>query len=97
MTVSARADAPPMLAAPIAEVVPAARGVAGRPVAHLVRRVTSGAEPLIGDQVFVGKIILIGRWKLTAPDPSRQPGTLLHDQCIRADVRRRGRKRRVQT
>src|SRR4249920_734967 len=86
MAVSSRSDPPPMMTAPVAQIVATAGRRTGGPVAHLVRRVACGCEPLVGDQVLVCKIILIGSRELAAPDPSRQPGTLLHDQCVGADV-----------
>ena len=86
MAVSSWADPPPMMTAPVAQIVATAGRRARGPVAHLVRRVACGRESLIGDQVLVRKIILIGSRELTAPDPCRQPGTFLHDQCVGADV-----------
>src|SRR5687767_8977117 len=88
MAVSARPDAPPMMTAPIALIVPASGCRARRPVAHLVRRVAGGGEPVVSDQILIGKIIIIGEWQLAAPNTSRQAGALLDDQCVGADVLR---------
>src|SRR5215211_3390605 len=86
MAVRSWADAPPMVAAPVAQIVAtAARHTLG-PVAHLVRPVARCGELVVSDQILIGKIILIGGRELTAPDPRRQPGAVFHDQRVGADV-----------
>src|SRR4029453_11838042 len=97
VAVSPRTDPPPMIASPIAEVVPAAGRAAGGPAAQLIGRVVGAGESLLRDQVLVSKIIIIRRRKVTAPDPRSQPSALLHDQCIGADVLRRSSKRGIET
>src|SRR5688572_6782002 len=86
VAVGSRADAPPMMTAPVTQIVTTARRRPCGPVAHLVHRMASGGESFVGDQVLLGKIIIIGRLELAAPNPSRQSGAFLHGQRIDADV-----------
>src|SRR4029450_2530039 len=79
-------DAPPMMAAPVAKIVATARRRTRGPVAHLVRGVSGGGDPVLSHQILIGKIILIGGRELAAPDSGRQPGTFFHDQRVGADV-----------
>ena len=65
-----------MMTAPVTQVVATAGRSSRGPVAHLIRRMASGGEPLVGGQILVSKIIIIGTRELAAPDPSGQSGAM---------------------
>ena len=86
VAVRAGADAPPVVAPPVAEVVPGAvRGIR-RPVAHLVPVVPGGAEQLVGELVHVGLEVVDGLGELAATDLPGELGAVLDDERVRAQV-----------
>ena len=86
VAVRAGADAPPVVAAPVAEVV--ARAVRGirRPVAHLVPLVARGAEELVGELVHVGLEVVVGLGELAAADLPGELRAVLDDEGVGAHV-----------
>ena len=59
---------------------------AGRPVGDLVPLEPGAAEGRVGLLVAVGEDVVVGHRQLAAGDPPRQPGALLDDQRVGADV-----------
>src|SRR3954468_20261228 len=70
VTVRTRARAPPVAAAPVTVVVPAARVIGRRPVGHLVPAEAGCGERLVGHQVPIGEDVVVGGGHLAAPGPS---------------------------
>src|SRR5690606_19846149 len=89
-------EPPPVVTAPVAQVVPAAMCFAAGPVADLVRSQPGPGEQVLGQQVLVGQVVVVRQRQFTAPDPGGEPGALLHDQGVRADVVGFGAQRGLQ-
>ena len=53
-------------------------------------------EPLVGEQVLVGEVVVVGHRQLAAADPPGQRGAVLDDQGVRRDVVGRAGQRRVE-
>ncbi len=81
--VRAGADAPPVAVGPVAQVVPAGRHA---PVGDLVPPQPGPLERLVGQQVLVGQVVVVGHRHLAAPDLPGQRGAVLDDQGVRRDV-----------
>src|SRR4051812_46302443 len=81
VAVGSGADPPPVGRAPITEIVPAARRVRARPVAHLVRGKSAADEPVLGEQVLVGHVVVVRPGELASTDGRGQSGALLDDEA----------------
>ena len=86
VAVRARADAPPVTAGPVEQVVPAHGARRRRPVGDLVPAQAGRGQQLVGGQVPVGHHVVVRRGQLPAADPGGQPGALLDDQRVAGDV-----------
>ncbi len=86
MAVCPRPETPPVMTAPVAEVVPAAGvGFAG-PVTDLIPTQARRGQRLLGLLIAVGHHVVVRREQLAAPDTAGQPGTVLDGQGVRAHV-----------
>src|SRR5215207_3417280 len=83
-------DTPPVAAPPIGEVVPTVVIRRVSPVAELIPGETCLREQLIGQQVLVGEIILLGHGQFASANSGGQPRSILDDQGVRAQVIRSG-------
>ncbi len=86
VAVRAGADAPPVAAGPVEQVVPASPGRRGGPVRDLVPAEPGGRQRRLRGQVAVRGHVVGRLRQLAAADPGGQPGAVLHDQGVRADV-----------
>ena len=84
--VRAGADAPPVLVAPVGEVVVAAGVLAARVVGHLVPVVAGFGEQLLGEQVHVRHEVFVGHGVFAAADLRGKLGAVLHDQRVRGNM-----------
>ncbi len=87
--VGARTDAPPVVAAPVAEVVPARVRTslsAPRPVAHLVPLEPGRRQQRVGELVLRGLVVLVGQRELAPPDLREHPRSRLDDERVRRHV-----------
>ena len=95
--VGARADAPPVAAGPVEQVVPAAAGLVARPVGDLVPlEAGRGRAARRPARYLSARSSWSGRRQLAAAHPPGQRGALLHDQGVRRDVVGRAGEGRVE-
>ena len=97
VAVRAGADAPPVVAQPVALVVPGALRARRGPVAHLVPLHPRRGQHLVGEQVAVGEVVVVGRRDLAAADLHGEAGALLDDEGVRAQVVRLARQGGLET
>ena len=86
MRVRAGADAPPVLVAPVGEVVVTAGVLAARVVGHLVPVVAGFGKELLGEQVHVRHEVFVWHGVLAAADLRGKLGAVLHDQRVRGNM-----------
>ena len=84
--VRAGADAPPVLVAPVGEVVVAAGVLAARVVGDLVPLVAGLGEELFGEQVHVRHEVLVGHGVFAAADLRGKLGAVFDDERVRRNV-----------
>jgi len=84
--VRARADAPPVPAAPVGEVVPARVGLGAGPVAHLVPAQPGGGQHLVGELVHGGLVVGVRLGQLAPAHLDGHPRARLDDERVRGHV-----------
>ncbi|RAO27433.1 hypothetical protein ONO86_06140 [Micromonospora noduli] len=86
MAVRPRPQPPPVRAGPVEQVVPAAGFLGAGPVGDLVPGEPGRVERGLRGQVAVRGHVVTGVRQLAAPHPGGEPGAVLDDQGVRADV-----------
>ena len=87
--VCTRPHAPPVMSEPVAHVVSAAviaPGAGASPVGDLIVDESCLGEHLLGDEVLVGQIVLVGHGQFATAYPSRESGSLLDDERVGGQV-----------
>ena len=79
-------DPPPVVAAPVGQVVPALVGRGAGPVADLVPGQPGSAHHFIGQDILVRVVVVVDGRDLPAPHPGGELGAFLDDQGIGRDV-----------
>src|SRR6202012_1480694 len=80
--VGAGTDSPPVVRAPVAEIVPTARIVTPRPIADLIPAQAGPAEPLVGGDEAARLSVVVGSAPGAAADRRRQPRARLDGQGV---------------
>src|SRR5919112_5538807 len=79
-------NSPPVIAAPVGEVVSAGLIRGAGPVADLVPGQAGFGDQLVGEFILVGVVVVVDSGDFTAADLRGELGAVLHDQRVGADV-----------